>query len=137
MTTERWHRTYSTKQQMGSNGRLACLECTDDITDPRRKTFCSAVCAETFYVKSGRGVRLAVFKRDNGFCAKCGKDCFEGSNLKNFRRARGSGHLWQADHIVPVVEGGGVCGLENYRTLCTACHKIETALLAGRRAKAS
>lgn len=37
--------------------------------------------------------------------------------------------LWQADHIVPVVEGGGECGLEGYRTLCTPCHKAETKKL--------
>lgn len=44
------------------------------------------------------------------------------------------GHLWEADHIVPVVEGGGECGLENYRTLCLACHRTATKELAGRRA---
>lgn len=43
---------------------------------------------------------------------------------------------WEADHIVPVVEGGGCCGLENYRTLCCPCHKKETAALARRRAEA-
>ena len=42
--------------------------------------------------------------------------------------------LWQADHIVEVVMGGGLCGLENYQTLCTACHKEKTADLAKRRA---
>ena len=31
-------------------------------------------------------------------------------------------HLWEADHIVPVKDGGGCCGLENYRTLCRKCH---------------
>jgi 5-methylcytosine-specific restriction protein A len=30
--------------------------------------------------------------------------------------------LWQADHIIAVAEGGGDCGLENIRTLCTWCH---------------
>jgi 5-methylcytosine-specific restriction endonuclease McrA len=39
------------------------------------------------------------------------------------------------DHIVPVVEGGGDCGLENLRTLCWACHHRETAALAKRRAE--
>lgn len=43
---------------------------------------------------------------------------------------------WDADHIVPVVEGGGQCGLENYRTLCHPCHKRATAELARRRAEA-
>jgi 5-methylcytosine-specific restriction endonuclease McrA len=31
--------------------------------------------------------------------------------------------LWQADHIVPVSKGGGLCDLSNYRTLCLPCHK--------------
>lgn len=34
--------------------------------------------------------------------------------------------FWQADHIIPVVEGGGECGLDNYRTLCTGCHQRVT-----------
>jgi len=52
--------------------------------------------------------------------------------MKNM--ARGTGHLWQADHIMPVIEGGGECTLDNMRTLCTACHKAETAALVSRRA---
>jgi 5-methylcytosine-specific restriction protein A len=42
---------------------------------------------------------------------------------------------WEADHILPVVEGGGLCGLDGYRTLCKLCHKKETAALAARRAE--
>ena len=42
---------------------------------------------------------------------------------------------WEADHIVPVIEGGGGCGPEGYRTLCVPCHKAETAKLAARRAQ--
>lgn len=44
------------------------------------------------------------------------------------------GHLWEADHIQPVVEGGGRCGLDNLRTLCLDCHAAETAQLAARLA---
>jgi 5-methylcytosine-specific restriction enzyme A len=44
--------------------------------------------------------------------------------------------LWEMDHRVPVVEGGGSCGLENLRTLCWACHRRVTAELAKRRARA-
>ena len=36
---------------------------------------------------------------------------------------------WQADHIVPVAEGGGLCGLDGYRTLCSDCHKRVTRQL--------
>lgn len=40
--------------------------------------------------------------------------------------------LWQADHIIPVSEGGGECGLDNYRTLCVPCHQRATAELRRR-----
>lgn len=63
----------------------------------------------------------------------------------NLRRSSWSGQsyetlklkhsLWQADHINPVVEGGGQCGLDNLRTLCLRCHKGATAELAARRAR--
>lgn len=50
--------------------------------------------------------------------------------------------VWQMDHVVPVVEGGGVRFgmtrdevMSNLRTLCVPCHKRETAALAARRAK--
>jgi 5-methylcytosine-specific restriction endonuclease McrA len=49
-------------------------------------------------------------------------------------RARKS--LWDADHIVPVAEGGGECDLSNLRTLCLKCHRVRTAELRERlRAK--
>jgi 5-methylcytosine-specific restriction endonuclease McrA len=53
--------------------------------------------------------------------------------LKQYLRPRS---LWEADHIMPVVEGGGGCGLDNIRTLCVPCHRRETAALAARRAAA-
>lgn len=43
--------------------------------------------------------------------------------------------LWDMDHVVPVAEGGGECGLDNLRTLCLKCHRIETTALAGRLAR--
>jgi 5-methylcytosine-specific restriction endonuclease McrA len=42
---------------------------------------------------------------------------------------------WEADHIIPVSQGGGCCGLENYRTLCIPCHKKMSAKLAKNRAR--
>ena len=39
---------------------------------------------------------------------------------------KNGGGLWDADHIIPVKEGGGQCGLENIRTLCFVCHKEVT-----------
>ena len=44
-----------------------------------------------------------------------------------------SGKAWQADHIIPVFEGGGQCTITNLRTLCTACHREVTAEQASKR----
>lgn len=55
------------------------------------------------------------------------------SSEKRWTAGRSTG--WDADHIIPVCEGGGNCGIENFRTLCHPCHKEETAKLAKRRAK--
>lgn len=43
--------------------------------------------------------------------------------------------MWEMDHVVPVAEGGGRCGLDNLRTLCVPCHRLETARLAMRLAQ--
>jgi 5-methylcytosine-specific restriction protein A len=48
---------------------------------------------------------------------------------------RVSSDWWDADHIVPVIEGGGECGIDNFRTLCIPCHKAETAALRKRMAR--
>ena len=52
------------------------------------------------------------------------------AKLLNFQL---SGHLWEADHIVELSDGGDG-GLDNLQTLCLSCHKRKTAANAGRRA---
>jgi hypothetical protein len=41
---------------------------------------------------------------------------------------------WDADHIIPVWRGGGLCGLDGYQTLCKPCHAAKTAADAAERA---
>lgn len=50
---------------------------------------------------------------------------------------------WEMDHVQPCIEGGGADPnmtpeqiLANLRTLCSTCHRRETAALARRRAAA-
>ena len=143
----------------GKTKRAACRQCGGPIPERgRRRTFCSAECVHEYKLRTDAGyLRLKVFERDDARCASCGIDCLgvdnqlrcgpkwfrEAANGRNRaewlatrpRRARGTGHLWQADHIIPVVEGGGQCDLDNLRTLCTACHKAETAALRVRMAR--
>ncbi|HEY1807774.1 MAG TPA: HNH endonuclease [Acidobacteriaceae bacterium] len=92
-------------------------------------------------------LREQVFLRDQGVCAACGVDML--GALRRLRRSRGANRtamlehwrlgrrrrasLWDADHTVPVVEGGGECDLENIRTLCLRCHRAATTALRERR----
>ncbi|CAE7540133.1 smrc-1 [Symbiodinium sp. CCMP2456] len=50
---------------------------------------------------------------------------FDSESPDDFNLTEGS--LWQADHILPVWQGGGACGLENLQTLCASCHNLKTS----------
>jgi 5-methylcytosine-specific restriction protein A len=113
------------------SGKVVCRWCGGAL-GKRRRTFCSTACVDEWSIRTNPSyVRQLVFKRDQGICALCGTDTMQFSVRK---RAMGTGHLWQADHIVPVVEGGGECGLDGYQTLCTSCHRRKTTAMQQARA---
>ena len=135
----------------GPNGRALCRWCNLEVPKGR-VTFCSDWCVEEWRLRSDPGyLREKVFERDRGICAACGIDCTDA--WRSLRRLRGPSRLrvwrewgvrpgsrkslWDADHIVPVVEGGGECDLENIRTLCLKCHRSATSDLRKRRSAAS
>lgn len=55
-----------------------------------------------------------------------------GHHLPQWLASRGLAGIWEADHVVPVIEGGGLADESNYRILCVPCHKRETARLRKR-----
>jgi len=73
----------------------------------------------------------AEFLLDCGFGTKWARAQVRGNRIMDVTSI--IGHAWEADHIVPVVEGGGEVGLEGYRTLCIPCHKRETRALRRRQ----
>lgn len=107
-------------------------------------------------------MRSKLFQRDRGVCAACKVDtealkkeyhalrqphpefptmtrpdeAAKTAFLERYEIPYGriSSDWWDADHITPVVEGGGECGLDNLRTLCIPCHARVTRELARRRA---
>ncbi len=119
------------------------------------QTFCSPNCVKEWkFRSSGTVLRKAVFHRDKGRCAVCQKNskawqreiweeyqlirALKGYTAKEIQakidrlcRAEGivEGDLWkspwEADHIVAVIDGGGMCGLENLQTLCIVCHRAK------------
>lgn len=131
----------------GQDGRALCRWCNVQVP-PGRFTFCSEWCVEEWRIRTDPGhLRQRVLERDGGICAQCGVDCVSAMlHLKRLRglakaKARaqwklgGRKSLWDADHIVPVAEGGGECDLANLRTLCLRCHRQNTAELQARLIK--
>jgi 5-methylcytosine-specific restriction protein A len=132
----------------GPNGRNLCRWCNLEVPKGR-VTFCSEWCVQQWRLRTDPGyLREQVLERDQGVCAECGVDSVAAwQHLKRLRGAarakafrewvllKGSRKsLWDADHIVPVIEGGGECDLANIRTLCLKCHRAATADLRNRRA---
>lgn len=126
----------SANLQKGENGRTLCRWCNLEVP-PRRHTFCSDYCVHEWRLRTDSGyLREQVFARDSGVCALCAVDTH--AAWLDLKRSRGTHRLkllahwglksvnrktlWDADHIVPVVEGGGECDLDNIRTLCLRCH---------------
>lgn len=112
-----------------------CRWCGSQVEPPRR-TWCSDDCVREWTVRSsGSFVRSYVWKRDQGVCAECGADCsIERTTAYGDTYTVGLDGPWDADHIVPVWKGGGLCGLDGYQTLCKVCHALKTAADAAERA---
>ena len=130
----------------GETGRALCRWCALEV--PRgRFTFCSEWCVHEWRMRTSPSyVRQQVLKRDKGICAECRVNTL--SVFLRMKKARGKSRdemlkhwglkkmnrrsLWDADHILPVAEGGGECDLRNLRTLCLLCHRQVTAQLRAR-----
>lgn len=135
------------------SGTWVCRWCSGPCPGWKR-SFCSDNCIHEWKLRSDPGyLRAQVFQRDRGICAICSTDTEAlATRLRALRlharskfyalikacgipESRVYGSLWDADHIVPVSEGGGLCDLSNIRTCCIPCHQDETAALAKRRAR--
>lgn len=141
------------EQVMGTNGRLACRWCRQDITERRRISYCSDQCRHEYRLRNeNEYARACVFARDRGICAQCKKDTVAEATA----RFPGRGQLpldlggsrwmpvnrrflrwatWEMDHVLEVADGGGSAGLDNLQTLCPTCHARKTAAFAAERAR--
>src|SRR4029077_6820758 len=130
----------------GKNGRALFRRCALEVR-ARRRSFCSEYCVHEWRLRSDPGyLRDQVFARDGGICAACAMDTevlrkefrkldyrARRQFLKEWRLTEGwRRSLWDADHVIPVAEGGGECDLSNMRTLCLKCHRLATTELRRR-----
>ena len=133
-------------RKKGPNGERYCRYCGEQVPKGKR-TWCGEECVDKALVICQPGFAAKkVRERDRGVCSLCGTDTVAlrqraRRHREKLEQCKALGYpgvwrkWWEADHIVPVSEGGGLCGLENYRTLCVPCHKRETAKLRKRLAK--
>jgi 5-methylcytosine-specific restriction protein A len=141
--------------EKNEEGFVCCRWCNKSVKPPR-KTMCSPECVHELSLRiNGRYLRDCIYKRDKGICAMCNidtkltaknllllianKENNKEDKIEEYMKEYGiskkrkiwikkhGGGLWDGDHIIPVKDGGGLCGLENMRTLCIKCHKGVTA----------
>jgi 5-methylcytosine-specific restriction protein A len=134
-----------------SSGKHLCRWCMGSVKPPKR-TFCSPECVHEYKLRSDwTYCKRFVAKRDKFICQICRIDCKalkkclkelpRGTMLKEAARLGISQHrlfgkvLYDIDHIVPVVEGGGMTGPDGLRLLCIPCHLVETRRLRQRMKK--
>lgn len=61
-------------------------------------------------------LRAKLIKNRGSKCEKCDKDCSADT------------HELELDHIIALVNGGGMWNTDNLQLLCNQCHKEKTAL---------
>lgn len=112
--------------------------------DVNRRRRWHPACADEYNLSDPREARRAVRKRDRGRCQTCKLDTYQlGRDVKGRGRTpklrelgfKPRRSLWELDHIVPLVDGGGH-DLDNMQTLCVPCHERKTSHEARERARA-
>jgi 5-methylcytosine-specific restriction protein A len=127
------------------SGRNRCVWCGTPVTG-RRVSWCSDDCVMDYKLAKGDqgAARRLVWKLHRGVCQICKVDV----NKRRRELTKQFGSIWamqrtrpdlydqcrwEADHIVPIVEGGKL-HRSNLRTACRRCHKNVTRELRKRLA---
>ena len=156
-TTRIWTQHFSVEHALPH-----CLYCLALHQPAPDSPFCSERCAAAYTcAETGAAARRHLFERELGVCQLCGFDAHQlfqriaalpteqdrlqvlmgspystlSARMKRMLTAPKEGDFWEADHIIPVAEGGGETSLDNFQTLCVPCHTRKTAQQAADKVK--
>ncbi|KAJ2661152.1 hypothetical protein IWW48_002563 [Coemansia sp. RSA 1200] len=101
------------RQQLLLRDQGVCAKCGTDAHElfarasacrslPQRKALAKQLARQT--PEWGKKIRKPLTSMDHGFT---------------------EGMFWEAAHTIDIKHGGGLCGLEGFRTLCVPCHSDE------------
>ncbi len=100
-----------------------CRKCRAALTG-RKTRFCSEACSFGYWrLRHWVNYRLHIFAEDDWTCVRCGY--VAGRRMATYEL--------QADHIIPLADGGPEFLRANIRTLCIPCHKDITKAWHNRR----
>jgi 5-methylcytosine-specific restriction endonuclease McrA len=132
--------------QRDVEGHRVCVWCGTSLKGSApQKRWCGQECVLTYKIaRRDQGAARAWLMRHklDKECAICHKDmanrlALRDAHTQAVREGRSSWRTrdwdWDADHIVPLSEGGAACPT-NLRALCRPCHKAETKALRARLA---
>lgn len=121
-------------------GEKICVMCGKPLTGRKLRWCGDNECFQLMWIRSGdqAAMRRYLVDRDKGICAGCGMDAeLLKEVLYHGRRKSARGftewckskaipcgyhyHVWEADHIIPVSEGGEHHE-DNLQILCLNCH---------------
>lgn len=121
-----------------AQGNRFCCWCGTGIKAPRLR-WCGDSCVREYKIAKGdqgaakRAIRDRDGKGETLVCALC--SCtLERYEQKGAWRDQHDVATWEADHTVPICEGGAL-HLDNLRALCVPCHRNATRELRRRQAE--
>jgi len=128
-----------------------CRVCNREITDSRKRKYCSDHCKDVAYATQKfflwKNVRDKIIERDGRVCQKCGynpeKEREWGEKLeenlsesladKFIVTIRTKTRQIHVDHIKPVSKGGAMFDPDNLQVLCADCNLSKSDKWNGRK----
>lgn len=133
-----YRKTMAVKFNEGGLCGCGCNRPTKTNTGVTGPSYATAECKDSIWqvarmiANQDESLKIFLVGLRGDRCEQCGIEPHQSMDYKsNYYRG---GYGLEVDHIIEVVNGGGLCWIDNFQLLCQKCHKAKTARLATERA---